>query len=297
METSEGGSAPPCGSKIRDKPGRIRTLHTQARRCGGNRQEKKKCARDRGGHGRRKEFVSRGRGGRSVNRGGRRLIVSRRAGGRAAPHLRREGDVPDVRLHAGIHDGEHVLVRRTLVGPENNGLTGEVLRQHAAAFSQLLERQHALIDADDTVGVEVDDDFAGHTLLRGGARVRRGKLNVDFAFPLRIHGRRHKEAQEQKARQEQAEKNRKENKKNTTEKQKPAENAKRRLSFKERKEMEQLETEIAQLEEEKKTIESQLCSGTLDVETLTDLSKRLPIITETLDEKTMRWLELSEIEG
>lgn len=106
-----------------------------------------------------------------------------------------------------------------------------------------------------------------------------------------------REAQEQKARQEQAEKNRKENKKNPAEKQKPAENVRRRLSFKERKEMEQLETEIAQLEEEKKTIESQLCSGTLDVETLTDLSKRLPIITETLDEKTMRWLELSEIEG
>ncbi len=106
-----------------------------------------------------------------------------------------------------------------------------------------------------------------------------------------------REAQEQKARQEQGEKNRQENKKSVPEKQKPVENTRRRLSFKERKEMEQLETEIAELEKEKKEIESQLCSGTLDVETLTDLSKRLPELNDSLDEKTLRWLELSEIEG
>ena len=72
---------------------------------------------------------------------------------------------------------------------------------------------------------------------------------------------------------------------------------KRRMTFKERKEFEQLEQEIAALEEEKKTIEAALCSGTLSVEELTEKSKRLPVLNEELDEKSLRWLELSEIEG
>ena len=72
---------------------------------------------------------------------------------------------------------------------------------------------------------------------------------------------------------------------------------KRRMTFKERKEFEQLEQEIAALEEEKKTIETALCSGTLSVEELTEKSKRLPVLNEELDEKSLRWLELSEIEG
>lgn len=74
-------------------------------------------------------------------------------------------------------------------------------------------------------------------------------------------------------------------------------NDKRRLTFKERKEMEQLETEIATLEDEKKSIEEALCSGTLSVDELTEKSKRLPMLNDELDEKSMRWLELSEIEG
>lgn len=74
-------------------------------------------------------------------------------------------------------------------------------------------------------------------------------------------------------------------------------NDKRRLTFKERKEMEQLETEIAALEDEKKSIEEALCSGTLSVDELTEKSKRLPLLNDELDEKSMRWLELSEIEG
>lgn len=74
-------------------------------------------------------------------------------------------------------------------------------------------------------------------------------------------------------------------------------NDKRRLTFKERKEMEQLETEIATLEDEKKSIEEALCSGTLSVDELTKKSKRLPLLNDELDEKSMRWLELSEIEG
>lgn len=74
-------------------------------------------------------------------------------------------------------------------------------------------------------------------------------------------------------------------------------NSKRKMTFKEKQEFEALEKEIAELEAEKKTIEEALCSGTLGVEELTDKSKRLPVLEEELDEKTMRWLELSEIEG
>lgn len=74
-------------------------------------------------------------------------------------------------------------------------------------------------------------------------------------------------------------------------------NDKRRLTFKERKEMEQLEADIAALEAEKKEIEEALCSGTLSVDELTEKSKRLPQLNDELDEKSMRWLELSEIEG
>ena len=74
-------------------------------------------------------------------------------------------------------------------------------------------------------------------------------------------------------------------------------NDKRKLSFKEKKELEQLEKDIAALEEEKKRLEEMLCSGTLSVAELTETSKRLPVLADELDEKTMRWLELSEIEG
>ena len=106
-----------------------------------------------------------------------------------------------------------------------------------------------------------------------------------------------KETQEQKAKSEQAEKAKQDNKKTTAEKRNTSDNTRRRLSFKEKKELEQLEMEIAALEEEKKTIETNLCSGTLSIEELTLQSKRLPGINENLDEKTLRWLELSEIEG
>ena len=74
-------------------------------------------------------------------------------------------------------------------------------------------------------------------------------------------------------------------------------NDKRRMTFKEKKEYEQLEKEIAELEEEKKQIEDALCSGSLSVEELTEKSKRLPEVNDAIDEKSMRWLELSEIEG
>ena len=71
---------------------------------------------------------------------------------------------------------------------------------------------------------------------------------------------------------------------------------KRKLSFKEKKELEELEVKIEELENEKVTIEELLCSGTLSVEELTEKSKRLPIVVDLLDEASMRWLELSEIE-
>lgn len=71
---------------------------------------------------------------------------------------------------------------------------------------------------------------------------------------------------------------------------------KRRMTYKERQEYVKLEQEIAQLEAERKLLEEQLCSGTLSVDELTEKSKRLPVLKEELDEKEMRWLELSEIE-
>ena len=70
--------------------------------------------------------------------------------------------------------------------------------------------------------------------------------------------------------------------------------AKRKLSYKERQEFDKLEKEIEKLSAEKADIENALSSGTIDVEKITELSKRLPILNEELDEKEMRWLELSE---
>ena len=68
----------------------------------------------------------------------------------------------------------------------------------------------------------------------------------------------------------------------------------RRLSYKEKMEYQQLEKDIETLEAEKKQIEEALCSGTLSVDELTEKSIRLPKLEEELDEKSMRWLELSE---
>lgn len=71
----------------------------------------------------------------------------------------------------------------------------------------------------------------------------------------------------------------------------------RRLSYKEKREMERLEGEIDALEREQSEIETLLCSGTLSVEQLTEKSRRLPKLKEELDAKTMRWLELGETES
>lgn len=71
--------------------------------------------------------------------------------------------------------------------------------------------------------------------------------------------------------------------------------SRRKMSFKEKREFEQLEKEIEQLETECKHIEESLCSGNLSVEELTEKSKQLPILKAQLDEKSMRWLELAEL--
>ena len=70
---------------------------------------------------------------------------------------------------------------------------------------------------------------------------------------------------------------------------------KRKMSYKEKREYEQLTQEIDALTEEQKKLEEELCSGNLSVEELTEKSKRLPEIKDELDEKEMRWLELSEM--
>ena len=61
-------------------------------------------------------------------------------------------------------------------------------------------------------------------------------------------------------------------------------------------EFEQLSKEIAALEDEQKRIEDALCGGTVSVDEITEMSKRLPIVKEELDEKELRWLELSELD-
>ena len=72
---------------------------------------------------------------------------------------------------------------------------------------------------------------------------------------------------------------------------------KRKLSYREKQEFEVLGKEIDELEQEKSDIEAALSSGTLSTQEIIDLSKRLPVVNDLLDEKSMRWLELSEIES
>lgn len=69
----------------------------------------------------------------------------------------------------------------------------------------------------------------------------------------------------------------------------------KRMSYKEKREFEQLSKDIDSLEAEQKALEDALCSGKLSVEELTEKSKRLPLLKQELDDKEMRWLELSEL--
>lgn len=74
----------------------------------------------------------------------------------------------------------------------------------------------------------------------------------------------------------------------------PATEQKKKLTFKERKEFEALESEIPQLEQEKADLEAEMSSGTLSPDDLLAKSQRIAVVMEAIDEKTMRWLELSE---
>ena len=103
--------------------------------------------------------------------------------------------------------------------------------------------------------------------------------------------------------EEEAKKLEKENKqsvqqsKATTTAQPQMHNGKRKMSYKEKRLYEQLEKEIAELEKEQKEIEVALSSGTLSVNDITDKSKRYSELKDILEDKTMQWLELAEIEG
>jgi len=73
------------------------------------------------------------------------------------------------------------------------------------------------------------------------------------------------------------------------------ENDKRKMSFKEKREFEQLEKDIEELEAEKAAIENALCTGNLPADDLNQKSRRIAQVIDLIEEKTMRWLELSEI--
>ena len=75
----------------------------------------------------------------------------------------------------------------------------------------------------------------------------------------------------------------------------PQPEQKKKLTFKERKEFEELEAEIPQLEAEKAELETAMSSGTLSNDELMTKSERIAKVIEEIDEKTMRWLELSEL--
>ena len=75
-----------------------------------------------------------------------------------------------------------------------------------------------------------------------------------------------------------------------------SQNGKRKMSYKEKRRFEQLEKEITELEDEQRNIEEELNSGTFSVEELMEKSKRFAVIKNMIDDKTMEWMELSEIE-
>lgn len=103
-----------------------------------------------------------------------------------------------------------------------------------------------------------------------------------------------KEMKEAEEKQQLAEKAKKEDKPVAAKPARLAED-KKRLSFKEKREFEQLEIELEQLEAEKAKLEVEMSTGTLTTEVLLTKSARISEVIELIDEKTMRWLELSEL--
>ena len=110
-----------------------------------------------------------------------------------------------------------------------------------------------------------------------------------------IYSRELKNLMEEQKKLELSEKNKKT--KNETKQIREVTTSKRRLSFKEKREFEELEISISRLEEEKSNLEIELSSGTLSNDELLEKSKRISVLIDEIDEKTMRWLELSEIES
>ena len=98
-------------------------------------------------------------------------------------------------------------------------------------------------------------------------------------------------------RREEEEKARREASKTTTTPSQPTreKNRQRRLTYKEQQEMKQLEIDMESLNSERTELETALSSGTLSPEKLLEASRRVAEIIDILDEKEMRWLELSEI--
>nr|MBP8777325.1 ABC transporter ATP-binding protein [Bacteroidaceae bacterium] len=72
-------------------------------------------------------------------------------------------------------------------------------------------------------------------------------------------------------------------------------NEKPRMSYKERLEYQALDKEIPLLEQQKADLEAVLCAGTADSNTITEIAKQLAVLSDSIDEKSMRWLELSEL--
>ena len=67
------------------------------------------------------------------------------------------------------------------------------------------------------------------------------------------------------------------------------------MSYKERLEYQALDKEIPLLEQQKADLEAVLCAGTADSNTITEIAKQLAVLSDSIDEKSMRWLELSEL--
>ena len=106
-----------------------------------------------------------------------------------------------------------------------------------------------------------------------------------------------RDAQRQEERRQAEQQRHKEAAEKTTKSKSNQPTERKRLTFKERKELEELDALVPQLEAEKSRLEEEMCSGTLDTESLIAHSRRIEELIIEIDEKGMRWLELSEIEG
>lgn len=129
------------------------------------------------------------------------------------------------------------------------------------------------------------DKVVDHVLVFEG----QGKLK-DFPGHY-SHYRAWKELQEEEAAAQQKKEAPQQPKNNRPER---VQEEKKRLSFKEKREFEQLEAELPVLEEEKSKLETEMSSGTLTNDELMAKSARISELIDEIDEKTMRWLELSE---